>query len=320
MNGSATTVVRDITDIAHPSTIATPLLDVSPAGRLDPWGPWRPMFTGGSEIGDGTDGRLELLSIAGGQRITVYTDRCGAGIVTYAWNNGGDYLSYVIEVPENAFSRFEWHLVGHGADRVLGYAPAWCHCGGEGPADNYSLYANFSPDGKYVSWAEDGIGARASDLQIRTLDGSLVGSQSAGSMPVWSGGNLYFRDGNGVESWQAGAIVSVLRGVAWIRPQASPAGAQIAYWARAQDGLGRVFVLETATGATRQLSAEPRMEPVFLSPRYIWYEGERKCLPTDVCPFGGTIATGASYIYDLQDGSESGSAIAAVYDVWPHGR
>jgi hypothetical protein len=33
-----------------------------------------------------------------------------------------------------------------------------------------------------------------------------------------------------------------------------------------------------------------------------------------------TIPTGVTYIYDLQDGTESGSAIAAVYDVWPHGQ
>jgi hypothetical protein len=320
MNGSATTVVRDITDIAHPSTIGTPLLDLSPAGRLDPWGPWRPMFIGGSEIGDGTDGHLGLVSIVGGQRVTVYSAQCRSGIVTYAWNNGGDYLSYVIEVPENISSRFEWHLVGHGTDRVLGYAPAWCHCGGTGPADNYSLYAKFSPDGKYVSWVEDGVAVGGSDLQVRRLDGTLVGSESTGSMSVWSGGDLYFRDGNGVERWRAGAVTLVLRTAAWIRPQASPGGGQIAYWARAQDGLGRVFVLDTSTGTSRQISTEPRMEPVFLSSRYIWYVGERTCLPTDVCALAQTITTGVSYVYDLQDGTESTSAIAAVYDVWPHGQ
>jgi hypothetical protein len=261
---------------------------------------------------------LGHVSISGGQRAVVYTAVCNVGIVTYAWNNTGDYLTYVVEVPGSQPSRFEWHLVGHGADRVLGYAPAWCHCDGEGPADNYSLYAQFSPDGKYVSWVESGVGQSA--FQIRKLNGTLVGSEAAGLMPVWSGGNLYFRDSLGVERWQSGAIKLILPGVSWIRPQASPAGSQIAYWERARDGLGRVFVLDTATGKARQISVQPRTEPAFLSPRFIWYEGERACAPADRCVFLKTIPTGVTYIYDLQDGTESVSAIAAVYDVWPHGQ
>ena len=63
-----------------------------------------------------------------------------------------------------------------------------------------------------------------------------------------------------------------------------------------------------------------RSEPVFLTSRYIWYQGERDCVPADGCgtnpPFHP--ASGKTYIYDLQDGTETGSVITSVADVWPH--
>jgi hypothetical protein len=111
----------------------------------------------------------------------------------------------------------------------------------------------------------------------------------------------------------------VLNGIQWIRPNSSPAGGKLVYWLRDADGLGRVFLLDLSSGTTRELSSQPRIEPVFLSSRYVWYEGERTCTTTDKCGFQHSMPTGVTYVYDLSDGTESQSAIAAVYDVWPHG-
>ncbi len=69
----------------------------------------------------------------------------------------------------------------------------------------------------------------------------------------------------------------------------------------AVDGLGRAYVLDLATGSSRQLSAQPRIEP------------------TDTCGLLHTIPTGTTYVYDLLDGTESQSALVALYDAWPHG-
>ncbi|MFI5281844.1 MAG: hypothetical protein ACHQ0J_01785 [Candidatus Dormibacterales bacterium] len=318
--GSTSTVVRDITDIAHPTNTATVQL-VSTS--LDPWGPWKPALIGGTEVADGTGASLSVLTLPSAQRTTVYQG-CRDTLVTFGWSPSGDYLTYVREInfPAGSPWQFEWHLVGHGADRLLATTAAWCHCDGEGPADNYSLAAGFSPDGNYVLLVESGLGpfpANTMGIQIRTLTGDLVAAESGGAMPVWSGADLYYRDSSGVLKWRGGTTAQVLSGIQWIRPNSSPAGGMIVYWARSADGLGRVYLLDLTTGTTRQLSAEPRMEPIFLSPRYIWYEGERACTDADKCGFVHTMPTGITYIYDLSDGTESQSAIAAVYDAWPHG-
>jgi hypothetical protein len=291
---------------------------------MDPWGPWRPAFIGGSEVADGTDTSLSVLALPSAQRTTVYQG-CPDSLVTFGWSPSGDYLTYVREVGFPAAGapwQFEWHLAGHGGDRLLATTAAWCHCDGEGPADNYSLAAGFSPDGNYVFLVENGVGLGAGatvGIQVRDLNGDLIAAETGGGMPAWSGGDLYFRNASGVLKWHAGTTKQVLSATQWIRPSSSPAGGQIVYWVRAADGLGRVYLLNLTSGTTRQLSTEPRMEPVFLSSRYIWYEGERACTDADKCVFQHTMPTGFTYIYDLSNGTESQSVIAAVYDVWPHG-
>ena len=59
---------------------------------------------------------------------------------------------------------------------------------------------------------------------------------------------------------------------------------------------------------------------MFLTSRYIWYEGERACVAADVCGSapGGHPLNGKTYIYDLQTGTETESIITGVADVWPH--
>jgi DNA-binding beta-propeller fold protein YncE len=182
----------------------------------------------------------------------------------------------------------------------------------------------FSPDGKYLSLVENFCGGV--DFQVRRIDGSLVsetngtvGLPLAPTMGVWSGSTLYFRDAKGVEAWRDGTVTPFLPGVAWITPKASPAGGKITYAARGKDGLGHVYVVDTGTGKVVSLPNAGRVEPVFLSPLYIWYAGEQLCSPPGSCMGPGTLPTGKTYIYDLQTGTETESRITAVYDVWPHG-
>jgi hypothetical protein len=140
---------------------------------------------------------------------------------------------------------------------------------------------------------------------------------SNATMSVWSGNALYWRDDKGVEMWRDGSQSLVLPGVSWIRPHASPAGGQIVYETRdANYSTAHVFLLDTATGQTRQL-AQSRSEPAFLDSHDVWYMGERPCASSDPCVVGPTIAT-RPYIYDLQSGTEYQSIITTVWDVWPH--
>ena len=137
-------------------------------------------------------------------------------------------------------------------------------------------------------------------------------------MSVWSGSRLYFRDATGVEVWRDGVISTFLRGVEWIRPKASPDGRYIIYEAR-QLGSAHVFIVDTTSGQVRDL-AQGRSEPAFLTSRYIWYEAEPACVAEGKCdPSFPGVANGPTYIYDLQDGTESRSMITSVIDVWPHG-
>jgi hypothetical protein len=137
-------------------------------------------------------------------------------------------------------------------------------------------------------------------------------------MGVWSGTDFFYRDPQGVQRWREGAVKQFLPGVGWLHPWASPVGGQIVYSVRGSDGLSRVSVVDTSTGQTRQLSSQPRSWPIFLTPRYVWYRGERLCQPDDsICI--KPIPTGKTYIYDLQSGTEWESVITTIADVWPHG-
>jgi hypothetical protein len=137
-------------------------------------------------------------------------------------------------------------------------------------------------------------------------------------MAVWSGNTLYWRDGKGVEMWRDGAESLVLPDVAWIAPSASSRGGQIVYVAR-DSGVPAVYILDTASGKARVLK-KSRSGATFLNSHLIWYRDERGCVSGDGYPCGDrpTIPSGKTYIYDLDDKTETESIIAAVADVWPH--
>jgi hypothetical protein len=153
-------------------------------------------------------------------------------------------------------------------------------------------------------------------------DGRLLSSSDVQgrTMSAWSGSSLFFRDNNGVHVWHAGVVSSFLPGVMWVKPMGSSDGSHIVYVARDSSGWSHTYVVDTATKTVRELK-KARSEPVvFLTSRFVWYEGERACVASDVCganpPFHPS--NGKTYIYDLQAGTETESIITQVFDVWPH--
>jgi hypothetical protein len=251
---------------------------------------------------------------------------CGSDYIPlFRWSPDGQSFTYLVDPQDsgNPANALQWHLASGGVDRVISTAPIWCYCGGG--SENNSLSVAFSPDGQFISLIDNL--QKGTNLQVRRLDGSLVGDEIRGdqnypnpvSWGTWSGIELFYRDAHGVQRWSGGVSKPFLPGIVWIYPVSSPGGGQIAYDVRGSDGLSHAYVAEVTGARVRQLSSQPRMLPVYLSPRYIWYRGERLCGANEPGICRTTTITGKTYIYDLQTGTESESIITDIADVWPHG-
>jgi hypothetical protein len=314
LRGSNRVVVRDLTDISHPTTVST----ASEALSI-------PQFVTANEL-SGIDYSVQkngLIRMSfGGSTTTVVPD---SGRLTgyYDWSPDGSTLVYLTSSATTVNSVMALHQLTATGDRVLdGSIPALPAVGCESQfcplAEGWDARLAYSTDGATISFV-----ASIANVKIFRLwasDGKLLvsGSAPARTMSVWSGNSLYFLDANGIETWREGLTAPFLSGMAWIRPNASPAGGQIVYETRDAKHVAATFVVDTATRKIRELKGY-RFDPHFLTARYVWYEGQRACVAADRCPTGWlAISSGKAYIYDLVAGTETESIITGVYDVWPH--
>lgn len=329
LRGSTHIVVRDITDINHPKTVGGLGALPSPVG----YGPALEgafgQFVSGTElsyIGGPPDANYGIPTslfrgpLSGSPRTTIVKGT--QAVFVFAWNPSGTAVVYLT----STLAGIKVHQLIAGHDRVLASLPApgvgGCEvepCPGpfQNPGDTWDFRTAYSPDGMSISIAQNGI---TSFFWILAADGKVLSSSNpaSGSMTVWSGDGLYFSDSKGIEVWRKGAVSGFLPGVGWIRPKASPDGTHIVYEARDTHGVAHVFIVDTGTRQVRDLGAA-RMEPAFLTSRYIWYQAEPPCVATRKCQAGFPgIAAGSTYIYDLQDSAESASVITSVLDAWPH--
>jgi len=304
--GSERTVVRDVTDITHPKTIIT-----SAIGSLIP------RFVSGSDVSYvDKSGSLTRLDLAGPSTTAV-----APCVGFYDWSPDGTTAVYLTQSD----SALALHQVKAGEDRVMDSMPPVpaAGCGSQTCADRFDYRLYFSPDGAFISlvvnWGGPGFRLWKTDgILVKSIDASSLAGAEPPTMSAWSGKGLYFRDANGVEVWRDGAISPFLPGVKWIRPKASPGGGQIVYGARDSAGWAHSYLVDINSTKVRDLG-KGRSEPAFLTPSLIWYKGERSCVPADSCdPSRPVIASGTTYIYDLQDGTETESRITSVADVWPH--
>ncbi len=312
LRGGGHIVVRDITDISHPTTVAS--LGISPAqaqfisatelSYLDP-----------NFIGDFATNPSNLVRAPLAGTPATLVVKAGHGIVLYDWAPDGKTVAYVTTTSDKS----ELHLVTGANDRLVSSMPSILG-GCETPTCAFLVEFRllYSPDGKFISLTQSFGGP---NFRLWNSDGKLLKSNPDGSsysMSVWSGGSLYFVDANGVEVWHDGGMSAFLPGVRWVRPKGSPDGSQIVYAASDSAGATHVYVVNTTTKSVREIK-KSRREPVFLTSRYLWYEGERACATADLCDKSlPVISNGTNYIYDLQDSTEATSIIGQVHDVWPH--
>ena len=302
LRGSNQLVVRDITDISHAFT-------VSKVGTTS-----APVFISATELSYADGSGLVRTPLAGSPATRVVSST--EGVLLFAWSPDGTTLAYVA----GASNTSELHLVTAGQDRKVSSMPAILGgCETQSCAYGSDFRLSYSPDGRYISLMQSFGGP---NFRLWTSDGKLLDSNPPGSgyrMSAWSGSSLYFVDANGVAVWRDRVISSFLPRVSWIRPKASPSGGQIVYAAFDKSGWTHIYVVDTNTTKVRELK-QARREPVFLTSRYVWYQGERACTAADVCDSSLPVtASGKTYIYDLRDGIESESIITSAADVWPHG-
>jgi hypothetical protein len=308
LRGSDSYVVRDLTDINHPKT-------VSNLGAIS-----APVFVSGTELSYANDTGLFRMPLSGSPKTLVVK---GGG--TGDWSQDGKAVVYTTLTPtESCTGTTTVHQLRAGHGQVLGSVPS----GGCGDCQTISNcgFTNFldfrllySPDGSLISLVTTGFSG--SSFRVWSSAGAVLQGDGSrgGTMSAWSGPSLYFRDEKGVEVWRAGTISLFLPGVAWLRPRASSAGGQIVYTVRDSGGWGHVYVVDTTTKKVRELKSA-RSDAVFLTSRYVWYQGERACTAAEECgahpPFHPL--SGKTYIYDLQTGTETESIITGVSDIWPH--
>ena len=297
-------MVRDITDISHPKTVSTAVFGSSDA-----------IFVTATEVSYPDAGNNLVRQTFTGQP-TVVVKSLNLALAAeglFDWSPDGTTAVYVTTT-----SGTEVRQVSGGQTRLLGTVPAFpgvFGCETQSCADGLDWRLAYSRDGRYVSWVQT---LNDPVIHLWASDGTLLKNvRSVGGMSVWSGGKLYFRVAGGVDVWQDGVVSSFLPGVAWIRPKGSPGGGQIVYESRDAQGWSHTYVVDTITRRVREIK-KARQAPVFLTSRYIWYEGERSCVPSDSCIDTQVTASGKTYIYDLHDGTEAESIITSVFDVWPH--
>jgi len=333
LRGSDHIVVRDVTDINHPTTVSNLRNYPAPVGASDAMEGAKGQFVCETEVsyigggsGDyyGLPTNLYRSPFSGSSKLVIN----GAEVFVFAWSRDGGTLLYVTPAPgEGGFSSLDLHELRGGVDRVIGSMPPMgvggCEsspCPGpfQDPGDKWDFRLSYSSDEAFISVVYSGIG---SFLRVWSSAGKLLGrSDNQGTnMSVWSGANLYFQGSNGVEMWHNGKISTFLPGVAWIRPKASPAGGQILFETRDAKRATHIFTVDTATRTVTQL-ASGRSEPAYLTSQVIWYQAEPACVLTGKCDAGFPgIATGITYVYDLPTGTESASVITSVIDEWPRG-
>jgi hypothetical protein len=300
LRGSSSYVVRDITDINHPKT-------VSNLGAIPP-----PVFLSATELSFADSSGFVRVPLAGSPKTVVAKPD---QVMLFAWSPDGNSAAYIT----NGTDKSDLHLVTAGRDRVASsMAPFNGGCETQACADGSDFRLAYSQDGHFISLVQPWGGP---NFQLWNSDGKLLKSNVPGTgyrMSTWSANGLYAVGPDGVAVWRNAAVSSFLPGVSWIRPKGSSAGGLIVYEVRDKTSLAHVYVVDTATKKVRELKAA-RSEPAFLTSRYIWYRGERRCVAVDNCdPNFPVVSNGKTYIYDLQTGTQSESIITSVSDVWPH--
>jgi len=254
---------------------------------------------------DGTSSHLVRTNVATQVTRTFATSETGT-IDAWDWSPDGKTLAYF------AGDQLWLKLGDQAATLVASYKSQ----PGRGGGWSDEIAIRFSPSGKYFVAVHTVTIPLTFEIR-RAADGGLAWSQPRVDFPspafttmaVWSrqGDRLFFRDGNGVRTWDPPATVATLvPGLNWISPSVSPDGHRIAYTVLDPTTFHlRVELLDLQTLQIRVLSPE-RWNAMFASDDLLLYGRAGVQVPGK-----GTLA------YDLKTGAETEVPFDILLDVWP---
>jgi len=303
LRGSNDIVVRDVTDLLHPKTVA------------DLGNSHSPEFASATQISYVDADALFVAPLAGSPATRIASAPGMGNLV--AWSRDGR-VAYMagdeLRMNLHQFVGGEDKLLESGIQAVPAVGCETQFCSTEG----WDLSLAYSPDGTAISFIDHIVGVTTFRVWSASGAVSQASDDQERYMATWSGDGLFFRDKSGVAVLRGGKIATVLPGTQWLYPSASPAGGQIVFTDTDSQGWHHVYVVDTQMARVHEIK-KGRSNAQYLTSRYLWYRGERACVASDHCPAGwNVVSSGQTYIYDLQTGTEYNSLITGIWDTWPH--
>jgi len=228
-------------------------------------------------------------------------------IEAWDWSPDGNTLAYLAD--------HLWLKLGNQPAASVG---SFTGQGGRGGGWDDEIAIRFSPTGSYFVLVDTVTIPNTFQVR-RTSDGRVVWaspssdiqSPAFATMAVWSRGvdRLYFRDGNGLRTWDpSGTVTTLVPGLRWYEPSISPDGRAIAYMVLDAQGNPRVALLDLQTLKTRALSSL-RQGPFFASAGLLLYGRADANGPPGAAP--------GVFAYNLNTGLETALPYDILLDVWP---
>jgi hypothetical protein len=205
---------------------------------------------------------IHTLGLAGGARTEATSP--ARVIDAFAWSDDGA-LAYVAHSSAPTSGSRLVIRPSRGAASAVALPPA---VGGPTPI------LRFSPDGQLLLLVDPALGA-AGTLQVRRLDGSLLFQAAAAAEATWAGSRrVYFMDARGVNvaDLTTGMTRTILPGVRWRAPDASPDGRTLVFELAGERGVPRLELLDTSTDAVLPgFERDGGTTPRFVSPTEVWF-------------------------------------------------
>jgi hypothetical protein len=270
-------------------------------------------------------GSVTSIDLRNGAQTQVFTYNGGEPVLSIDWSFDQNQYAYAQMTADNHAMSF--HLVTRGVDAGIS---TFTLPTGAGTSD---VAVEFSPDGRYIAL---GAPANASgpqaQVQVRSLDGSLVFSSAGAGGMTWAGEStkLYFQGATNIETWDSVAGVSSLSEKSWLWPTRSSDGRWVAY---VTSDYAQLRLIDTRSSADILVGQLGNTSVEWLTSTVLRFDALVNCstspalgTPVANCATDPSITCvypdagcSRSVTYNVLDGSQSKSELSRVDGTWPRG-